>query len=67
MTVLGVEREKMNGQYIFQSKKSGLASDQKKQKWKYDNQQRLILTDDNDKEYALVSSCEEKSLLLYMF
>ncbi|KAI9261013.1 hypothetical protein EDC94DRAFT_648914 [Helicostylum pulchrum] len=48
--VLGVEKDKLKGQFIFQSKKS---EDTKKQQvWKYDEEKRLVLTDD-DTSYAL--------------
>ncbi|GAA5815989.1 hypothetical protein MFLAVUS_009508 [Mucor flavus] len=46
--VLGVEKDKFKGQFIFQSKKG----DAKKQVWKYDEEKRLMLTDD-DTSYAL--------------
>lgn len=50
--MLGVEKDKLKGQFIFQSKKS---EDTKKQQvWKYDEEKRLVLTDD-DTSYALVS------------
>lgn len=49
--MLGVEKDKFKGQFIFQSKKG---EDAKKQVWKYDEEKRLVLTD-GDTSYALVS------------
>ncbi|KAI8072052.1 hypothetical protein BDF21DRAFT_424788 [Thamnidium elegans] len=48
--VLGVEKDKLKGQFIFQSKK--VDGDAKKQVWKYDEEKRLVLTGD-DTPYAL--------------
>lgn len=59
--VLGIDidKKKYKDQYVFQTRRSvsGSIKEQKRQKWKYDQDKRLlILTDDNDKEFALVKS-----------
>lgn len=52
--MLGVEKDKLKDQYIYQSKRLLEATERKKQIWKLDEDKRLLLTDDNDKVYALV-------------
>ncbi|KAG2199380.1 hypothetical protein INT47_001562, partial [Mucor saturninus] len=53
--VLGVEKDKLKDQCIYQSRRSSEGTDRKKQLWKYDENQRLVLTDDKNGVYGLTA------------
>lgn len=54
--VLGAEKDKFKDQYVYQSKRSLVGSnDRKRQIWKLNEEGKLILTDDKHGLFALVN------------
>lgn len=54
--VLGAEKDKLKDQYVYQSKRSLVGSnDRKRQIWNYTEERKLILTDKGQGVFALVT------------